>query len=588
MPIQLTPTLKDYALLSQFAMIGGGKINIRDGNYGSGTSTYNVTITSTGNPSGTNPSTLPTASGDGATLIQNIISEPTTTTINNQNPLSGTVTYTPGKTNYTSSLIFDNDTIIQFQGNSSSIFIIYAPNIQFKHNISVQLGGVDKNNIFWFVTNNTIPFNISFYNTSTLYGVFIGKIQTDYTTIYGHVYSTDFLDVQRILSINQPIIPPNITLTPILNSYALAITTGIFGDGTINIKDGMYGSVTPTYNVTITSTGTPSGVNSQDLPTAFTELTTLDNNIKYYPTTTVIDQPELSGKITYTPGKTIYYNFTNGLIPLVINENTEITFNAGGNSSAIFIIFADSFIFRDNSLIRLLNGADQNKIFWIVPINKNITFQGTSTVYGTFIGNQISVSSLNLYGHMYATNNFFVYDTLNINIIMSDICFAKNTPIQTDQGIVMIQELKTGVHTIGREPIVAITKTISLDDFLICFEKHTFERNCPSQRTIVSKEHKIQYNDKMISAHKLMLPRFENFVHKIPYDGQPLYNILLKKHGTVLANNLVCETLNPKSIIAQLYANHILTKKHVVKMNEGMMVNHEIKKKNMIRNLHRF
>jgi phage terminase large subunit-like protein len=163
-----------------------------------------------------------------------------------------------------------------------------------------------------------------------------------------------------------------------------------------------------------------------------------------------------------------------------------------------------------------------------------------------------------------------------------------NTPIETDQGIVMIQELKPEVHTIKREPIVAITRTISLDDFLICFEKHTFERNCPSERTIVSKEHKILYKDKMVSAYKLMIPRFENFVHKIPYDGQPLYNILLKTHGIVRANNLVCETLNPKSILAQLYANHILTNKHVVTMNESMIVKHDFKKKNVFRNLNRF
>jgi hypothetical protein len=38
---------------------------------------------------------------------------------------------------------------------------------------------------------------------------------------------------------------------------------------------------------------------------------------------------------------------------------------------------------------------------------------------------------------------------------------------------------------------------------------------------------------------------------KVPY-GQLLYNILLEDYGIVLANNLICETLNPKNVIAKL------------------------------------
>ena len=42
---------------------------------------------------------------------------------------------------------------------------------------------------------------------------------------------------------------------------------------------------------------------------------------------------------------------------------------------------------------------------------------------------------------------------------------------------------------------------------------------------------------------------------KVPYDGQLLYNILLEDHGIVLANNLICESLDPTNVIAKLYTS---------------------------------
>ena len=37
------------------------------------------------------------------------------------------------------------------------------------------------------------------------------------------------------------------------------------------------------------------------------------------------------------------------------------------------------------------------------------------------------------------------------------------------------------------------------------------------------------------------------------YTGEVLYNVLMEKHDTMKVNNLICETLNPKTSIAQLY-----------------------------------
>jgi hypothetical protein len=45
-------------------------------------------------------------------------------------------------------------------------------------------------------------------------------------------------------------------------------------------------------------------------------------------------------------------------------------------------------------------------------------------------------------------------------------------------------------------------------------------------------------------------------VKKIDYDGHILYNILMDDHETVNVNNLVCETLHPENIVAELYRNY--------------------------------
>ena len=41
-------------------------------------------------------------------------------------------------------------------------------------------------------------------------------------------------------------------------------------------------------------------------------------------------------------------------------------------------------------------------------------------------------------------------------------------------------------------------------------------------------------------------------VHFVDYNGETLYNVLLKKHDKMMVNNLICETLHPKNIMAKI------------------------------------
>lgn len=135
--------------------------------------------------------------------------------------------------------------------------------------------------------------------------------------------------------------------------------------------------------------------------------------------------------------------------------------------------------------------------------------------------------------------------------ILSNICFPEGTPIQTDQGNIAIEKIKPGIHTIKQKRIVDITRTITPDTFLVGFGKDALKFNCPSQNTLMTKEHKIFYGGEMCAA-KTFLGKFKK-VSKVKYNGDILYNVLMEEYSEMTVNNLICETLHPDNIIAKLY-----------------------------------
>jgi hypothetical protein len=140
-------------------------------------------------------------------------------------------------------------------------------------------------------------------------------------------------------------------------------------------------------------------------------------------------------------------------------------------------------------------------------------------------------------------------------IPISNVCFPASTPILTDQGIIPIEKIQPDFHTINNNTIVGITRTVTQDEYLVCFLKNALSSNIPSKKTIMSPDHKIWYNDNWVKAKKFI----NNFdgVTKIKYNGEILYNILLETHEQVIVNNLICETLHPENIVAKLYKSNL-------------------------------
>jgi hypothetical protein len=133
-------------------------------------------------------------------------------------------------------------------------------------------------------------------------------------------------------------------------------------------------------------------------------------------------------------------------------------------------------------------------------------------------------------------------------LAMSRICFPKNTLVECDQGTVSIQDLKAGVQTFGGIEIEAITKTISDEPSLIEFLPNTFDIGVPYATLRMSKNHQVLYNNAMMKAMWL------DQGHPVPYNGEVLYNILLKDvYGLINIHGMACETLYPSNSIAKVY-----------------------------------
>jgi uncharacterized membrane protein len=134
---------------------------------------------------------------------------------------------------------------------------------------------------------------------------------------------------------------------------------------------------------------------------------------------------------------------------------------------------------------------------------------------------------------------------------ISNICFPAGTPITTDQGIVPIEQINTRRHTLQGQAILHVTQTVTLDKYLISFPKNVLGRNMPSATTVMTKDHKIMFQDQLVPAYRFL--HLSKEIKKVTYSGKILYNVLLANHGTMVVNNMECETLHPENKIAQLY-----------------------------------
>jgi hypothetical protein len=127
--------------------------------------------------------------------------------------------------------------------------------------------------------------------------------------------------------------------------------------------------------------------------------------------------------------------------------------------------------------------------------------------------------SYNINSFIFTLNNL-IPPTPNVSI-----CFPAGTYVLTDQGEIPINQIDKKKHTIRGKEIVAITESIPLDSYLICIERNSLGSNIPSRKTIITKDHKIMCDKKMVRAEYLI--QYIPSVYKIIYNKEKLYNVLL-------------------------------------------------------------
>jgi len=178
-------------------------------------------------------------------------------------------------------------------------------------------------------------------------------------------------------------------------------------------------------------------------------------------------------------------------------------------------------------------------------------YSSEDTTNTPYIPNIGSVIHCHFLQHYDANSMAVIYAVNPESNFISDLCFPAGTPVQTDQGIIPIETIQPSIHTIKSKKIIDITKTISLENYLVCFEKNALGANVPSNKTIMSRNHKLLYKQKMIPAEWFVGKK--NHVHKVAYDGKILYNVLMENYDKIVVNNIVCETLHPDNKMAKLY-----------------------------------
>lgn len=228
--------------------------------------------------------------------------------------------------------------------------------------------------------------------------------------------------------------------------------------------------------------------------------------------------------------------------------------------------------FTNGGQIRIYNNTEG---FWtkINEINGNTTNER--------VGYSVSIVPLSYDNYRVYVGTYdkgvSLYDT---TIPIGNICFTAFTPILTDQGNIPIEQIKAGYHTMRNKPILAVTQSVyATDKYLVSLEKNCLGYMIPSSKTIVSMNHRILYQGKMIKAIEFTKLKI-NGVSLIEYKGEVLYNILLATHDIIMVNNMICESLDPNHDIAKLYL--AFKKMDKIKRNDVIKCyNAEYKRRNM-------
>ena len=249
-----------------------------------------------------------------------------------------------------------------------------------------------------------------------------------------------------------------------------------------------------------------------------------------------------------TGGTALSCSITGGILSNVvqqfINENKTITtvVNTGGGAN-------DSFILQELLYNKIYNNGNSpyyKKCFY------NVT-KGNVAGYEAGINYNIPTGLGSILGDE-------LLKALKTEIYpVSTVGFLSGAQVKTDQGLVYIQDLNSYNNTINGKKILAVAKTLNLQNYLVVIEKNAIRKNLPNNPITLSPEEFAFIYGSFIKAYKIYdrINNIKKVYHKLYTNNEILYSIILESPDTIHINNLRCNSLSNEHIIAKLYTNTI-------------------------------
>lgn len=146
----------------------------------------------------------------------------------------------------------------------------------------------------------------------------------------------------------------------------------------------------------------------------------------------------------------------------------------------------------------------------------------------------------------------------NLTFTVTNACFPAGTPIQTDQGIVPIEQINILKNTIRGYKIKALIHSYLTDKNMVLFKRGSLYKNVPSKDTVMSRYHKVYFNKRMSYAKDFVQMGIAQYKSYSMYT--PIFNLLLESHENMMINNMIVETQNPQSTVGRFYNDFLLNK----------------------------
>ena len=147
------------------------------------------------------------------------------------------------------------------------------------------------------------------------------------------------------------------------------------------------------------------------------------------------------------------------------------------------------------------------------------------------------------------------------------ICFPRNTPVTTDQGNVLIQDLENKPYTIDGNKVLGIVNMTS-NEAMVYFKQNSLAYNVPSKNTYITQSHVIYHNNTQLKAidytkkdfHKRLCTNSLKGIKQekpilVKVENNKVYNVVLESGHKMKVNNMLVETLHPSN---ELYKQKLL------------------------------